>query len=443
MPSVIEPEQVECAALCEPPRRLLSRDCPQNASVRWRTDVPSALTYHGKMLCDFLSTNRAVLIDRCRLMVSSRSDAKVTEQELAHGIPMFLDQLIETLASEQPSAHDRAVEGSSRRGKFSSELGATATLHGRDLFRVGFTIEQVVRDYGDVCQAVTNLAFETGASISVDEFRTFNRCLDNAIAGAVTEFSRLAPASDDDSLNSFSSRLGPLAHELRNCLQTATYAAKAIRIGTSGIGGATASVLDRSLLAMGNLIDRALAEVRVTAGLPPRVQPIHLAKFLAEVEAAASLDARARGARFRVAPVVEDIQIFADPEMLAATVSNLLHNAFKFTTRHTEVWLRGKASGNRVSIEVEDHCGGLPEGACEKLMAPFVQVGADRSGLGLGLDICRRSLEAMNGELKIRDLPGSGCIFTIYLPRYLNTQAFQQGAVAPSNNATVDPAAAN
>ena len=335
---------------------------------------------------------------------------------------MFLDQLIETLAREQTSEFQGPdVERSNGRGKFSADLGATAALHGGDLFRGGFTIEQVVRDYGDVCQAVTNLAFETGAPISVDEFRTFNRCLDNAIAGAVTEFASQAPIPDDDSLKSFSSRLGPLAHELRNCLQTATYAAKAIRIGTSGSGGATAAVLDRSLMAMGNLIDRALAEVRVTAGLPPRLQPIHLAKFVREVEAAASLDARARGSRFRVAPIVEDIQMFADPEMLAATVSNLLHNAFKFTIRHTEVWLRAGAAGNRVAIEVQDHCGGLPEGACEKLLQPFVQVGADRSGLGLGLDICRRSLDAMNGEMTIRDLPGSGCIFTIFLPRHIET----------------------
>jgi signal transduction histidine kinase len=355
-------------------------------------------------------------------MVGSRSDPKATDQELAHGIPMFLDQLIGTLVLEQRSGlEDNGVEDSNGRGKVSSELGATAALHGGDLFRAGFTIEQVVRDYGDVCQAVTNLAFETGASISVDEFRTFNRCLDNAIAGAVTEFAKQAPVSDDESLRSFNSRLGPLAHELRNYLQTATYAARAIRAGTSGIGGATASVLDRSLMAMSNLIDRSLAEVRVTAGLPPRLQPIHLTKFLREVEAAASLDARARGSRFRVAPVIEDIQVIADPEMLAATVGNLLHNAFKFTIRHTEVWLRGAACGNRVSIEVEDHCGGLPEGATEKLMLPFVQAGKDRSGLGLGLDICRRSLEAMKGELTIRDVPGSGCVFTIYLPRHTDT----------------------
>ena len=66
---------------------------------------------------------------------------------------------------------------------------------------------------------------------------------------------------------------------------------------------------------------------------------------------------------------------------------------------------------------MEDHCGGLPPGAAETLIQPFSQNGEDRSGLGLGLDICRRGVEANNGVLRVRDVPGSGCIFTIDLPR--------------------------
>jgi len=371
------------------------------------------------MLHDFLRTNRTLLIDRCRAMVAGRSDPKATEEELIHGIPIFLDQLIGTLTFEQTSEvlHNRIAVGDAR-GTFTSDVRDTATLHGRDLFDEGFTIEQVVRDYGDVCQAVMNLAFETGEPISVDEFRTFNRCLDNAIAGAVTEFTRHTPAANDENLQSFNSRLGPLAHELRNHLHTATMVVAAIKTGNVSLGGATAAVLDRSLMAMRNLIDRALAEVRVTAGLPPRLQPVRVAEFLSEVEATASLDARARGCGFGLVSVSDDILIYADREMLAAAVGNLLHNAFKFTASHTEVWLRGNASDSRVTIEVEDRCGGLPQGATDKLLLPFAQGGLDRSGLGLGLDISRRSVEAINGLLKVRDLPGSGCIFTIDLPRH-------------------------
>src|SRR5579859_5503450 len=215
-----------------PPKDSFINADRDRRNLRYHTDCSAGVDV---MLHDFLTTNRTVLIDRCRIMVGKRSDPKATEDELVHGIPIFIDQLIETLTLEQtPAPLDPSLTVRNARGDFSSELGATATLHGRDLFLKGFTIEQVVRDYGDVCQAVTNLAFETGAPISVDEFRTFNRCLDNAIAGAVTEYARHTPAPNDDSLQTFNSRIGPLAHELRNYLHTAMHAAKAIQTGKVG-----------------------------------------------------------------------------------------------------------------------------------------------------------------------------------------------------------------
>jgi hypothetical protein len=208
------------------------------------------------MLHDFLTTNRTVLIDRCRVTVGSRSNPKATEDELVHGIPTFLDQLIETLTLEQSlEPGDKSLSVRNARGEVASDVGTTAAMHGRDLFLKGFTIEQVVRDYGDVCQAVTNLAVETGAQISVDEFRTFNRCLDNAIAGAVTEFAKNTPASNDDSLQTLDARLGPQAQQLRNFLNTAILAVTAMKAGGVGTGGATAAVLEQSLMAMRDLID--------------------------------------------------------------------------------------------------------------------------------------------------------------------------------------------
>jgi len=152
------------------------------------------------MLHEFLTSNRTTLIDSCRLRVGSRSDLKATEHELVHGIPAFLDQLIETLKVEQSSqALNNSLKVRNARGDVASDVGATAAPHGHDLFLRGFTIEQVVRDYGDVCQTVTNLAVESGASISVEEFRTFNLCLDHAIAGAVTEYAKHTPASNEAS----------------------------------------------------------------------------------------------------------------------------------------------------------------------------------------------------------------------------------------------------
>jgi signal transduction histidine kinase len=350
-----------------------------------------------------------VLIDRCQAMVAGRCESKpTTDIKLAHGIPIFLDQLIETLTLEQGSEAPRSS---------TSEIGSMAALHGRDLLERGFTLEQVVRDYGDVCQAVTSLAYETGTIIEVDEFRTFNLCLDNAIAGAVTEYAfRQAAVTTEEGFQAVNSRLGPLAHELRNFLQVAMYAVKALKAGSVGLKGATGAVLDRSLLGMRNLIDRALAEVRVTAGLPARIRAVRLADFLGEVADTSSLDPLARECSFSVSPVDPDIEVYVDPDMLAAAIGNLLQNAFKFTKRRSEVHLHTSLVADRLLIAVEDRCGGLPIGAPEKLLVPYTQLGEDRSGLGLGLDICRRSIEANHGALRIRDIPGVGCIFTIDLP---------------------------
>jgi signal transduction histidine kinase len=104
--------------------------------------------------------------------------------------------------------------------------------------------------------------------------------------------------------------------------------------------------------------------------------------------------------------------------MLSSALGNLLQNAFKFTKRQTEVLVRARVAQDRILVEVEDHCGGLAPGTAETMLLPFIQNGEDRSGVGLGLDISRRCVEANQGTLSVRNVPGSGCIFTIDLPRH-------------------------
>ena len=163
--------------------------------------------------------------------------------ELEHGIPLFLDQLAKTLRVEQTPdpLQSRKVSGPAGGGNRAlSEIGESATLHGRELLQHGFTIDQVVHDYGDLCQAIIDLAFERCAHIEIDEFRTLNRCLDNAIADAVTEFSYQREASvADHAATALNERLGSLAHELRNHLHTAMLALSSIKAGNVGLSGAT------------------------------------------------------------------------------------------------------------------------------------------------------------------------------------------------------------
>jgi signal transduction histidine kinase len=374
------------------------------------------------MLHEFLTANRLELIEQCRSQVARRRVPKATDLELEHGIPLFIDQLIKTLRVEQTSEPMRSlmVSGPSGGNRTLSEIGETAARHGHELLQQGFTVEQVIHDYGDLCQAITGLAFERRASIQPDEFQTLNRCLDNAIADAVMEFSdQRDTLAKHEGVRTLNEQLGVLAHELRNLIHTATLAFTAIKAGKVVGSGATGGVLDRSLMGMRRLIDQSLADVRLTAGMPARHQVSSLADFIAEAKLSASLEAQARECKFTVSDVDPRLTIDADRDLLLAALANLLQNAFKFTKDHTEVSLSAYAAGDRILIEVKDACGGLPPGGLEKMFLPFEQIGADKSGLGLGMSIARRSVEANNGVLRVRNLPGSGCILTIDLPRRL------------------------
>jgi hypothetical protein len=182
-------------------------------------------------LYDFIGNNRDELIRRCRVKVAQRSAPLPTEAEIDHGVPLFLKQLSQELR-----------QGRSK----TDEINKSAMEHGHDLLLQGFTLSQVVHDYGDVCQSVTDLAVETNAPISTDDFRTMNRCLDDAIAGAVSEYSHEQDVS----------RLGA-SQRLQWLTDTAITAFEVLRTGRVGVGGSTGTVVLESLMAIrAALVDR-------------------------------------------------------------------------------------------------------------------------------------------------------------------------------------------
>lgn len=190
----------------------------------------------------FIGTNRAELIRRCRLKVATRSSPLPTENEINYGVPLFLDQLVNELR-DGPSKADAINEGAIR--------------HGRDMLLQGYTISQVVHDYGDVCQSITDMAVETEAPIATDDFRTLNKCLDDAIAGAVTEHSRGEQQQQQQQQLAIDGKFGELPH----LITTAITAFEVLKTGRVGIAGTTADLLHHSLLSI-----RALSGLQITEG---------------------------------------------------------------------------------------------------------------------------------------------------------------------------------
>jgi signal transduction histidine kinase len=370
-------------------------------------------------LFHFLTYNREDLIARCRAKVALRSP-DAAEQHLSNGIPLFLEQLTRTLAAEDAGEAGKSLSISGASGGdilALSEMGVSATAHGKALLALGYSVDQVVHDYGDLCQAITDLAVERDAPFGVDEFRTLNRCLDNAIADAVASFAaqREVVIQDQNSARE-NQRLGFFVHEFRNHVQVATLAFVALESGKLAIGGSTAGVLKRSLEAMNMLLRQSISEVRLGADIPTR-DAFSVAAFVADAQVTATLYAGTSGCTLTVPLVDPLLGVVGNRLLLAAALTNLLQNAFKFTHPCSQITLTARAVDDRVLIEVQDHCGGLLPGTADRLFKPFSQSGKNRSGLGLGLSIARQSVEADCGTLGVTDLPVTGCVFTISLPR--------------------------
>ena len=354
------------------------------------------------MLNDFILLHRAEILALTRKKMAARTAPRPTEAEMEAGVPLFLEQLTTVL-----KAHE------SRGTASDPEVGRTAATHGANRMRFGFTVDQLVHDYGDVCQAITELAVDLDRTISSDDFRTLNKCLDFAIARAVTEFERQRARQQSEEENE---RTGFLAHELNNLISTAKLTFHVLKQGKVGVGGSTGAVLERTLNSIADVVDRSVANVRAATGVFAR-ERVSVSELMEEIQVVATIEAAARGFKLEVSHLEDAREIETDRLLVVGAAVNLLRNAFKFSPPGSTIGLRvSKLANDRVCIEVEDECGGLPKGDEEGLFQSFEQRNVDRSGLGLGLSVSRQNIRAIGGELRVRNLPAKGCVFSLELP---------------------------
>jgi hypothetical protein len=218
-----------------------------------------------RMLHHFLTQNRRELIRNCRLKVSRRYEPSEVPQVVDHGVPLFLQQLVDTLKAEQLTAVRVVSEPGP--SPVSTEIGRAATLHGTELLRLGYSVDQVVHHYGDVCQAVTEMAVDKKLDITADEFRTLNRCLDEAIADAVTAFADERENALLHQATDLHQRLGALAEEQRRLVELSLQTFLAIQTGNVGANGATGAALVKTLTELQDLVERVLPEIRLMTGI--------------------------------------------------------------------------------------------------------------------------------------------------------------------------------
>jgi signal transduction histidine kinase len=324
--------------------------------------------------------------------------------ELVDHLPKFLAEIVAALREDM----GLATVGPG------PEDGTTAAGHGEQRLRLGFSLDSVVREYGALRSAIVATAERAGEQIGLREMQVLFDCVITGIAQAVSEYAR---QRDAELLRQANEHFAFVAHELRNPLSTAIMAFRQLKAkGQLPSEGRHVGAVERGLERTSELIDQTLKIARVASGIELRRQSTTLRALFEDAEMGALSEAESKGVELRVATDKEEESVHLDLRLVRSAVSNLLRNAVKYTRTGGVVELRGSIANSRVTVEIEDGCGGLEPGKVEQAFAPFVRLDSDQSGFGLGLAIAKQAVDAHGGSIRVQNLPGKGCIFALELP---------------------------
>jgi len=248
----------------------------------------------------------------------------------------------------------------------------------------------------------------------------------------VTERSRLeARLARAKRLSELGQMMAALAHELRTPLASALlYAshleAHAGRLASGSVRGAalarTASRLVARLRGLERLVDDLLLFARHGR---LDVESLPVAELLGRLHAVLDAHAPAGGAASRVDPALSGATLVGNAEALERVAGNLARNAAEAgaTRLALAARLRPPAAGEaeRLELRFADDGRGMEPELAARAFEPFVSARA--GGVGLGLAVVRRVIEAHGGEVTLASSPGAGSTVTICLPLAHGAQA--------------------
>jgi signal transduction histidine kinase/DNA-binding response OmpR family regulator len=220
--------------------------------------------------------------------------------------------------------------------------------------------------------------------------------------------------------------LSMLAHELRNPLAP-------IRNGVhilQAIGSLSPQVrevrdmMDRQVQHLVRLVDDLLDISRITRGkIRLQTEPVDLAAVVARAVETCRPLIESRRHRLSVSVAPGPLRVEGDAVRLAQVVSNLLHNAAKYTEEGGQIWLSAGADGGEAVVRIRDTGMGIPPEMLSSIFDLFTQ--ADRSldrsqgGLGIGLTLVRRLVEMHQGIVEAHSAGlGRGSEFVVRLPLF-------------------------
>lgn len=352
----------------------------------------------------------ADLIDTCKDEIAARWVDRVgAELEPGVGVTQLRDAMPDYLARLALAL--RSTDPLSRSG--SAVWQDVAREHALTRVRLGFDIDQLVREFIVLRQVLSEVAGEHARSLNAPQAARIADLVEAAIAVAVRSY---AEARDYSARRKQAEHVAFVTHELRNPLSAVKLAAIRVRRDAPPTSERALQILDRNVGRLEDLINSVLQAERLQAGqLRPHIVDVTLGDLLARPVATARMAAAAKGLTLHVR-YDAGLLVRADRELAATAISNVLDNAVRFTSVG-EVRATAEPSADRVTLDVWDNCAGLSEEELRVIFEPFERTHSNRPGVGLGLAIARRVLDAQGGAIGAESTADRGCHFWITLPR--------------------------
>ena len=225
--------------------------------------------------------------------------------------------------------------------------------------------------------------------------------------------------------------LATLAHELRNPLAPIRTGLDIMRVNANDQQACerARAIMERQLRQMVRLVDDLLDVSRINTGkLTIRRERVNLQDVFSDALELARPFVEAQGHQLSVALPLGPLYLLGDATRLAQVLSNLLHNAAKYTARGGRIALEAEVHGRQLELRVRDNGIGIAPDMLHAIFDMFTQVDSSlertTAGLGVGLSLARKLVELHGGSIRA-DSPGSGLgsTFTLTLPLLAGVQA--------------------
>ena len=213
-----------------------------------------------------------------------------------------------------------------------------------------------------------------------------------------------------------------ISHELRTPLASIKALTETLQGGAIDDPPAAERFLDRmntEVDALTQIVSELLELTRIESGqVPLKIKAAKPCKLVHKAAKRLSEQADRAHVNLEVRCPEDLPQIYADSSRLGQALSNLVHNAIKFTNEGGQVILAAKQDADVVEFSVEDNGIGIPADDLSRIFERFYKVDHARTegGTGLGLAIARHLVEAHGGRIWVESILGQGSTFYFTIP---------------------------